>query len=751
MFVLAGTPLVTQWSKGSRRADGSMEIVHLHAVVTKTSTSTAPVEIHQDTGTLSSFNTVPNAALDQITIPAYLQVVTETATVNINLFKGLDLSTLTVGPVFLEVTGSGHHALLGVYRFRWRAYRQDLANELDLRWSTGSVNYVGGVNTIPKPDIRFPSLRLISQAGWTWRSRFLWPQATNVNPHTWQLASGKSILLQLNDLRLSMTLVSDKALCMSADRLNEDNGVCMIVGQYGIRTMGSPLTAMHFPLPAMTAEPFKSALTSLLQQEQSAYGKFLAGEFPGAVVGPFMLQGVPYGGQTGGDQIHYPGFSHTVIDKGNTFRWLKIMRHYLGAQSNRRQFQLYDIQGRPLNPDILATTPGGAMPFNFEVTNQQPRYAPGWLHGSKLGFDTVPVLTAADAGAVSYETTLLSYDPYDHQHIYRGLDECTWLASIVGDWHAIDWLQARAMVDMLSWYDGSGGEFNASLGWILAKAQATPNQGGYANREVSEIAAVVVEAYRYAWTSADRVTMKRWLERFALCMRTQITSTGVFDREHSGKFPSEFNEGVSNPLDWVGATKVWNNILVQLALVGVLECVMTVGNADHTATAIAVRDALYVQAFGYNIGVSSLSTACLVAPALPGAPYASRAAAQAAPGLKYAIENDWFYFLSSLTCTDRAASYQPGDNLWAYRTAAMLWFWANGNPSNIQNQLVNAIKGTGGKDAMGFMCALVAQVELLTAAAVQAFAATAKTQLPILDASSNPLKELIAEWNLAHP
>lgn len=238
----------------------------------------------------------------------------------------------------------------------------------------------------------------------------------------------------------------------------------------------NPATAHYFPqryplpdLDHVGLEELRSSLdaTAEARIEQIASGD--PGTYPmySAALGWAQPWGVPYGGMTGGDEIHpISGLRVAASASRGGYRLAQIgMRGYV----DRQPTALYSRSGRPTRvEDILesdAGTPHVTSTFYLVPKTGDP-------FGFSEASDHQTIIVLRDGLAPEWQDELLSYGPIDFQHYIRHTRNLKVLAWLGNDSLARAELEAAAELFHLSFHEFPYGKYGyvESTG-LLAKME----------------------------------------------------------------------------------------------------------------------------------------------------------------------------------------------------------------------------------------------------------------------------------------
>ncbi|MFT7678555.1 MAG: hypothetical protein ACI8QC_002548 [Planctomycetota bacterium] len=247
--------------------------------------------------------------------------------------------------------------------------------------------------------------------------------------------------------------------------------------------------------------------------------------------------GSDYGGMTGGDEIDvFAGMEIAATASNAGYRQSQLMmRCYVDRQTDA----LYDLDGEYTSVEDVLVTEGFGAP-----------YADIWFNGKinmsndPFGFANAPlfqeVMVQNQGLAAPYSTTLLDYDPIDHQHFIRhtrNLKTLTWLG---GDALSMDLLKAAGEGFRLGFHEYNNSAYGHTQPTGLRKLQdhldTYPGQGVGFGRGQAWGMDAALSAYATG-TLEHRALVLPWMRQVSDVIQDgQSTCTGNIMAMHINKY-----------------------------------------------------------------------------------------------------------------------------------------------------------------------------------------------------------------------
>ena len=197
------------------------------------------------------------------------------------------------------------------------------------------------------------------------------------------------------------------------------------------------------------------------------------GQYPhkSDALGWAMPWGVPYGGMTGGNEIHlYTGVDVLEAREPAGYRHLQLVHR---MQTDRQPTALYHKDGEPTRLPLWVQ--GSGADAHVPMTFYMELY-PG---NDPFGFKSAPNQQPTFLGKPPYEQELLSYAAHDLQHLIRYTRSAKALAWIGNDALAKDDLRMQAELVRLSYhmYPKSPGGYAVETGMLYDRRYIDEHPG----------------------------------------------------------------------------------------------------------------------------------------------------------------------------------------------------------------------------------------------------------------------------------
>lgn len=427
--------------------------------------------------------------------------------------------------------------------------RHDQTNVLEL-----NLSYHNGLVPNPISDIYFERLELILPLEWRVISE--WPEPFMAEGHEedgqWvvplisALADEKSHLLMQKDnrdWRLYLHPVGAKA---KAVEIAAHKG-------WGVVRKGENLWSWHNSetanyqaqqVIAPTLDHVSNLAASVTAKKTDAYAQLAVGTpapHTGGGTGELGYRnpaGVPYGGMTGGMEIHeFEGLDTLAASRSEGLLFHRVMARRYGDR--QRGAYLYEYSGKPIElEDYLSS--GEATWKMFNSTFQKQSWPNGHLDDDEpFNFDEsdTALVDFVEANNLKpgYEDAIRGYDPIDDQHLIRRTKDLKTLVWLDNDYLAKRHLLMHAESMRMTYLDSPNGK----LSNLLAGVAANPNKGGAWGR--AEAHAIDLAASVYA--IADNSWRNRWSNWFNVVRDISVNmqgGNGLWDRHFSGKVIKSF-------------------------------------------------------------------------------------------------------------------------------------------------------------------------------------------------------------------
>lgn len=427
--------------------------------------------------------------------------------------------------------------------------RDDFTEVIDL-----SIVWHNAGAPLALADIYFEKLELILPAGWDAISEWPEPEMGNgsvvggqrVIPLVKPRGDGKMHILPQRFQRiwrLYLHKVGNET--QAQQRANQPGwAVCKDLVVAGKRTWcwSNPETANYFAqrtvLPTLD-HTTGQAVQFVNQEKNQQYNELQNGSkwmnLNGATgqLGYFNPAGVPYGGQTGGDEIlQWDGIESVMTGEVNGLLMHRAKhRRYTDRSANA----FYGANNLPVFMDNYLNNDGSAQWSMFNGAFEKKSWPFGnedddapWEFDEADDFHVNHVVS--NNLAAPYAGTIKSFDIIDHQHEVRRTKDLKVLIWIDNDVVAKRHLALQAELGRMAYYEGKDGRFEE----LLQDTLANPNKGNEFGRGQAWVTDAIVSHYATE-NLFLRGRFKTWLDTTHDILFNSQMPNGAWQRKFDGK------------------------------------------------------------------------------------------------------------------------------------------------------------------------------------------------------------------------
>ena len=414
----------------------------------------------------------------------------------------------------------------------WMKLQNDTSRVFEL-----TLNWHNGFGHAPADDLYFKSLEILVPKDFDVKSEWPEPMMGNsyeegdftVVPLVMEDWAGKMHLLPQRAERCWRLYIHEKDNQHVSDCMNQYGwGTCVPEGD--LWSWNNKNTANWFiqraGMPIMDRDLVDNKLSKELndQREELLFGSGWDGQGLGQM-GMFNPAGIPYGGGTGGNEIHmWDG-----VEAVNTSRPDGLLLHRVKHRryTDRAFAAIYTARNNPIVLDNLLSEDGSTpwLAYNNQFINES------WPNGHlqrdhPFNFDeaddTQVKLVKSELLQPDYEVDLRRYQPIDHQHERRRTKDLITLIWLDNDPLAKMHLKMQRELDRMTFFEGTKGRYED----LLKSAKKYKNKGGDFGRGNAWVLDTIVSSYAVG-TNEERARFKPWIDtNFEILYNMQMPNGG---------------------------------------------------------------------------------------------------------------------------------------------------------------------------------------------------------------------------------